>query len=323
MTTGTQNKDSFICNLCPRRYNAIRTPEGGQGYCKMPSTMYVARAALHYYEEPIISGLPENREKRETEGKPHGSGTVFFTGCSLGCVFCQNYKISHEKYGAPISPEQLAQVFQNLQDQGALNINLVNPSHYVHGIREALKIYRANPNHLPIVYNTSGYDRVETLKSLDGLVDIYLPDLKYMNGQMAKVYSDAEDYFEVASKAIQEMFRQVGEPKINSDGIMTSGVVVRHLILPKDRGDTLDVIDYLASTYGDNIVISVMSQYTPLGRVCDYPEINRPISKFEYLKVAKYLEEHGTDRMFYQDMASATDEYVPDFDLTGIPVETK
>lgn len=317
MTIGV-NKENFICNLCPRRCNASRTSEGGQGYCKMPATIYVARAALHYYEEPIISGNPEDREKREAERKPHGSGTVFFSGCSLGCVFCQNYKISHERYGAPIKPEQLAKVFCNLQKQGALNINLVNPSHYVHGIREALKIYRSNPNHLPIVYNTSGYDRVETLRSLEGLVDIYLPDLKYINSNMAKLYSDAEDYFEVASKAIEEMFRQVGEPKINLDGIMTSGVVVRHLVLPKDRGDTLDCIDYLASTYGNKIVLSIMSQYIPLGRACDYPEINRPISKFEHLKVAKYLEEHGTDMMFYQEMASATEEYVPDFDLTGI-----
>ncbi|MBR2902491.1 MAG: radical SAM protein [Clostridia bacterium] len=312
------NPDSFICDLCPRRCHALRTPEGGEGYCKMPSVIYAARAALHYYEEPVISGDPDQREEREAQGLPHGSGTVFFSGCSLNCVFCQNYSISHMRKGAAITPERLAEIFCELQDQGANNINLVNPTHYVHGIREALRIYRSRPDHLPVVYNTSGYDRVETLRSLEGLIDIYLPDMKYVSSQLAQRYSDAGDYFEVAVAAIAEMYRQVGKPRFNQSEIMTSGVIVRHLVLPHDRGDTLDVIDYIASTYGDNVVLSIMSQYTPLGRAAEFPEINRPISTFEYLKVARYLEEHGTDMMYYQERSSVGTEFVPEFDLTGI-----
>lgn len=312
------NPDSFICDLCPRRCHALRTPEGGEGYCKMPSVIYAARAALHYYEEPVISGDPDQREEREDQGLPHGSGTVFFSGCSLNCVFCQNYSISHMRKGAAITPERLAEIFCELQDQGANNINLVNPTHYVHGIREALRIYRSRPDHLPVVYNTSGYDRVETLRSLEGLIDIYLPDMKYVSSQLAQRYSDAGDYFEVAVAAIAEMYRQVGKPRFNQSEIMTSGVIVRHLVLPHDRGDTLDVIDYIASTYGDNVVLSIMSQYTPLGRAAEFPEINRPISTFEYLKVARYLEEHGTDMMYYQERSSVGTEFVPEFDLTGI-----
>ncbi len=301
--------DMFLCEMCPRRCRAVRTPTEGRGLCGMPSTLYVARAALHYYEEPIISG---------EQGKPRGSGTVFFSGCSLKCVFCQNYGISHDRFGTPITVERLAEIFAELQARGALNINLVNPTHYALQIAEALRIYRQSPDHLPVVYNTGGYDRVETLRALEGLIDIYLPDLKYVSDDLAQRYSGVTDYFEVASRAIDEMFRQVGEPVLNGDGILQRGVVVRHLALPHDMGDTLDAVDYITSKYGNGVYLSVMAQYVPMGRAEEFPEINRRLSVFEYTKIKRYLEARGTERTYFQEMCSAERDFVPDFDLTGV-----
>ena len=303
-------KDSFYCEMCPRRCRALRTPTEGQGVCGMPSAVYAARAALHYYEEPVISGLSEEAEAKRRTGKRVGSGTVFFSGCSLKCVFCQNYSISHGRFGALVTMSRLAEIFRELQDAGALNINLVNPTHYALQIADALRDYRSAPDHLPVVYNTGGYDRVETLRAMEGLIDIYLPDLKYVNDDLAMRYSGASDYFEVASAAIEEMYRQVGPPVTDPDGILLRGVVVRHLALPHDMGDTLDAVDYISSKYGDSVYLSVMAQYVPMGRASEFPEINRKISDFEYLRIRRYLEERGTGRMFFQERCSATEEMI-------------
>lgn len=291
------------CILCPRKCHANR--EAGQtGFCGMPSSIYVARASLHMWEEPCISGA-------------RGSGTVFFTGCNLKCVFCQNYRIAVEQTGKKISVEQLAELFLMLQEKGAHNINLVTPSHYIPGIVQALRLAKDRGLILPIVYNTSGYDSVSSLAMLDGLVDIYLPDFKYVSGELSRRYSHAADYFEVAKASLAEMYRQVGT-SVFRDDMLEKGVVVRHLVLPGCTEDSKAVIRYLYETYGDNIYISIMNQYTPLSHVAAYPEINRKVTSEEYDEVVDFAIELGVEHGFIQEGDTAEESFIPEFDFTGL-----
>ena len=290
------------CRLCPRECGADRTGEG-RGRCGGGSLPRVARAALLQWEEPCISGS-------------RGSGTVFFSGCPLGCCFCQNREISVGNFGREISVRRLSEIFLELRDQGAHNINLVSPTQYAPWIAEALREVRGELK-IPVVWNTGGYERVEALRQMEGLVDIYLPDLKYRSGELAQRYSGAADYFERASQAILEMFRQVGEIRMGEDGILEKGVVIRHLCLPGARKDSMAVLDWIAGNLPrDGILISLMSQYTPY-RTLPHKELNRRISTFEYNTVVDHALELGLDG-FMQERSSAKEEYTPPFDLEGI-----
>lgn len=252
------------CKLCPRNCGANRL-NGKRGFCGAGDKIRVARAALHYWEEPCISG-------------DIGSGTVFFSHCTLKCVFCQNYNISQCEWGKEIYIERLAEIFIELQEKGALNINLVTPTHYVAQIIEAIKIAKSNGLKLPIIYNSSGYEKVETIKLLKGYIDVYLPDMKYFDTKYSSKYSKAKDYFKYAKEAIDEMVNQVGEVKFDENGIVQSGVIIRHLMLPGLLFDSKKIIDYIYNTYGDKVYISIMNQYTPLDNVKKYPEINKPLN---------------------------------------------
>ena len=292
----------MICRLCPRNCGAVRTETSGAGYCRMPEAPVLARAALHMWEEPPISG--EN-----------GSGTVFFSGCSLGCVFCQNEKISHQDFGKPVTLERLGEICDGLIAQGAHNINFVNPTHYAHVVRALLENH---PLPVPAVWNTGGYDRVETLKSLDGLVDIYLPDLKYLDGGTAKRYSAAADYPEAAQAAIREMVRQTGPVQFGEDGLLKRGVIIRHLILPGQVAQAKAVMDWVAREFEPGTVLfSLMSQYTPWGDLSACPELNRRLRRGEMASAIAYMENLSLPG-FCQERTSAREEYTPPFDLTGI-----
>lgn len=293
------------CRLCPRNCGSDRTKDISAGYCGMTEDIYVARAALHMWEEPCISGA-------------EGSGTVFFSGCTLRCVFCQNFDIAAGKAGKRITLERLVEIFLELQEKGANNINLVTPTHYILQIAVAIKSARTRGLIIPIVYNTGGYERVESLKLLDGLVDIYLPDFKYVNPAISKKYSQAADYFEVAAKALGEMYRQVGKPQFNEKGIMTKGIIVRHLLLPGYAEDSKNVIKYLYTTYKDNIYISIMNQYTPLSQVKNYPEINRKVTVKEYDEVVDYAVEIGVTNGFVQEEGTSDESFIPAFDYEGV-----
>ncbi len=266
----------------------------------MPLLPKVARAALHFWEEPVISGK-------------NGSGTVFFSGCSLSCVYCQNYEISQKSFGKAISYERLAEIFCELEQKGAHNINLVNPTHYALAIKKALDIYKPK---IPIVYNSGGYDNVETLKMLEGYIDIYLLDLKYLDNGRAKLYSLAEDYPEVAQKAIKEAIRQQPECVINN-GIMQKGVIIRHLILPQGTNEAINVFDWVRENAPQSY-FSIMSQYTPFAKALEMPIINRKITNREYEKVLNYITEFDCDKVFMQEKSSADEEYIPPFDLSGV-----
>lgn len=289
----------MICNQCPRRCNVDR--ENALGYCKAPNAYKLARASLHFWEEPCISGKS-------------GSGAVFFSGCNLGCVFCQNYEISHKCKGVEVSEERLIRIFEHLVDEGANNINLVNPTHYAVQLAHTLKKYKPP---VPVVYNTSGYDSVDTLKLLDGLVDIYLPDFKYMRNDKALRYSRAEDYPQFAMPALMEMKRQVGNDVFDENGIMKRGMIIRHLVLPGNTNSAIQALDYLAENFADTY-ISVMAQYVPCTDLSEYKEINRKITKREYDKVVNHILELGLEKVFLQKLESATEDYIPDFDLSGV-----
>ena len=286
------------CNLCPRKCNIER--HNLKGFCKMPLLPKVARAALHLWEEPIISG---NK----------GSGTVFFSGCSLRCIYCQNYEISRGNIGKEISVSRLAEIFKELEDQGAHNINLVSPTHYVHAIIEALKIYRPQ---IPIVYNSSGYESVETLKLLKDYVDIYLIDFKYTDSAKADEYSQAPDYPEVAKEAINECYRQ--QPQcILKDGILQKGVIVRHLVLPQNTKTAIEVFDWVReNTQG--AYFSLMSQYLPFGDALNHKALGRKITRREYEKVVDYICEFDYPNVFIQERESSNEKFIPLFDLKGV-----
>lgn len=291
------------CTLCPRNCHADRT-HGQSGYCSMPDSVLVARASLHMWEEPCISGS-------------NGSGTVFFTGCNLKCVFCQNHEIAIGQKGKELSVSQLSDLFFMLEEKGAHNINLVTPSHYIPSIVSALTDAIQRGLAIPIVYNTSGYDSVESLAMLDGLVDIYLPDFKYVSSKLSLRYSHAADYFEVAKKALAEMYRQVKDP-VFQDDMMQKGIIVRHLLLPDCKEDSKAVIRYLYETYHDHIFISIMNQYTPLPHVSAYPEINRKVTEAEYDEVVDFAIELGVEQGFIQEGDTASESFIPAFDFTGL-----
>jgi len=292
----------MVCNLCPRMCGAIRTADRGEGYCRMPEMPVLARAALHHWEEPPISGT-------------RGSGTIFFSGCSLGCVFCQNEEISHKDYGKPVSVNRLAEICDELVKQGAHNINFVTPTHYAHVIEELLDTH---PISIPVVWNSGGYERTQTLRALDGKVDIYLPDLKYLDSGAAERYSTAADYPQVATDAIREMVRQVGKCQFGQDGLLKKGVIIRHLLLPNQLAGAKEVMDWVAREFAPGTVLfSLMSQYTPWGRAGAFPEIDRKLRKSEIRAAQQYMDALGLDG-FVQDSESAKREYTPVFDLTGI-----
>ncbi len=309
------------CNLCPRNCDVIRSLGRG-GVCGMTgSQIYVARAALHMWEEPCISGNT-------------GSGTVFFSGCPLRCVYCQNSTIAHGKIGKPISIERLAEIFLELQEQGAANINLVTPTHYTPEIVEAVKAGKEKGLILPIIYNCSGYEKVETLKLLEGIVDVYLTDFKYMEEEVAKRYSHAEDYPEIAKQALREMVRQQPRPVFSeekregqiqesSSGVqnfdmMQKGVIVRHLLLPNHLRNAKKVVKYVYETYGNQVYISLLNQYTPLPQVSDLPELNRKVTKREYNSLVDYAINLGVEQGFIQEGEAAAESFIPAFNYEGV-----
>ncbi|NBI10703.1 radical SAM protein [Colidextribacter sp. OB.20] len=292
----------MICNLCPRRCGAERTETAGAGYCRMSEMPVLARAALHVWEEPPISGT-------------RGSGTVFFSGCSLGCVFCQNERISHQDFGKTVTLDRLRAICQELIAQGAHNLNFVNPTHYAHVLAALLEDWHPP---IPVVFNTGGYDRVETLRRLEGKVDIYLPDLKYLDGETARRYSAAPDYPEVARAAIREMVRQTGPCRFDDNGLLLRGTVIRHLILPGQVSQAKAVMDWAAREFAPGTVLfSLMSQYTPWGDLSACPELDRRLRPGEMRAAREYMENLGLAG-FTQERTSAKEEYTPPFDLTGI-----
>ncbi|MBE6727082.1 MAG: 4Fe-4S cluster-binding domain-containing protein [Ruminococcaceae bacterium] len=290
------------CNLCPRRCNAERyEAENINGYCKMPLQAVVARAALHFWEEPCISGTK-------------GSGTVFFSGCTLSCIYCQNEDISQKHFGKAVSAKRLAEIFRELEALGAHNINLVTPTHYALAIKQALDIYRPN---IPIVWNSSGYENVSTLKMLEGYIDIYLMDLKYVTNSRAQEYSDAPDYPQNAKKAILECYSKAGECVFDENGVMKKGVIIRHLILPQGTGEAIAVFDWVRENV-PNAYFSIMSQYLPYGKAKQHRIIGRKITSREYEKVLSYIYNTGFENCYIQEKSSANEVFIPPFDLTGI-----
>ena len=298
-----ENNENLLreCRLCPRGCKVNRL-NGEVGFCGAGEKAKIARAALHFWEEPCISG-------------DEGSGTVFFSCCNMKCVYCQNYGISTLNRGMEVSADELAERFLDLQKGGANNINLVTPTHYIPQIIESLNIAREKGLKLPIVYNCGGYESVEALRLLSGYIDIYMPDMKYYKDEYAVGFSSAPNYFEIAQKAIAEMFSQVGKPQFNENGIMQKGVIVRHMMLPGLMFDTKRIIDYLYETYGDDIYISLMSQYTPMPNVAGIEKLDRRIPAEYYEAMVDYCAEKGIRNAFIQEGSSATESFIPDFNL--------
>ncbi len=297
------------CTLCPRRCGADRAA-GEKGRCHTSETILVARAALHYWEEPCLSGQ-------------EGSGAVFFSGCPLGCIYCQNREISRGEAGLPVTIGRLSKIFLELQDQNANNINLVTAGHYLPQVCEALRLAKQDGLCIPVVWNSSAYETVEALKMLQGLVDVYLPDLKYLSPELAARYSHAPDYPEVAREAIGEMVRQQPVPRFDSSGRMTAGVIVRHLLLPGHVREAKKVLQYLHETYKDQIYISIMSQYTPpdvklVPEIADDPLICRKVTRREYERLLAYATQIGISQGFYQEGETAEESFIPPFDGTGV-----
>ncbi len=289
------------CNLCPRECDVDRSLK--LGFCGATNEIKIARASLHHWEEPCISGS-------------NGSGTIFFSCCTLKCCFCQNYKISCENFGKEISVEKLADIMLSLEQKGAHNINLVTATHYADKVIRALDLCRHKLK-IPIVFNCGGYEKVDTIKMLDGYIDVFLPDLKYFDDSIAIKYSSAPNYFTISTSAILQMFKQTGKYKIE-DNLIKSGVIIRHLVLPTHRKDSLKVLDWITQNFNtDDILISLMSQYTPYRENKNFEELNRRISTFEYNNVVDQALTLGL-KGFMQERSSAKEEYTPDFDLSGI-----
>lgn len=290
------------CRLCPRDCGSRRA-QGERGFCGQDERIFLARAALHFWEEPCLSGTK-------------GSGTVFFSGCNLRCVFCQNRPVARGEAGREVSRERLAEIYLELQEKGAHNINLVTPSHYVPAIVRSLREARQAGLHIPVVYNTSAYEKPETLRMLEGEINIFLPDFKYWDEELSLRYSQAQDYREWARKALEEMVRQAGEPVFDEEGLMQSGVIVRHLLLPGCLGDAKKVLRYLHTTYGDHIYISLMNQYTPMPGVPE--ELARRVSRREYEELVDYALRIGITRGFMQEGPTAEESFIPAFDCEGV-----
>lgn len=292
----------MICNLCPRKCGALRDETHGEGFCQMPALPVCARAALHLWEEPCLSGKT-------------GAGTVFFSGCTLGCVFCQNRSISRENFGKTLTEDELYAAFQRLAGQGAACIELVTPTQFTHVLSKVLE--RPVPNSLPVVWNSGGYERPEVLHPLEGKVDVYLPDLKYVTPSLAAKYSGAEDYPEAAKAAILEMYRQRGPARLE-DGLLKSGVLIRHLILPGQVSEAKRVMDWVADTFAPGTVLfSLMAQYTPVGELDGFPELQRPLRASELRAAKAYMENLGLAG-YVQELESCGEGFIPAFDLTGL-----
>ncbi|PWH15300.1 MAG: radical SAM protein [Ardenticatenia bacterium] len=291
------------CTLCPRQCGVDR--HAARGYCGAGAAVRVAKAFRHPWEEPCLSG-------------ERGSGTVFFTGCNLRCLYCQNYPISHQGVGKEISVARLSAIFLELEAQGAHNINLVTPTPYVPHIVQAIQAARREGLRIPIVYNTGGYERVETLRQLEGWVDVYLPDLKYCDARLSARWSGAPDYFTYATAAIQEMWRQVGEPVFDAHGMLRRGLMIRHLTLPGALEDSQRVVDWVLDNLPRGVYLNLMAQYTPLGRAPEYPELATRVPREQYEALVAYALERGLECGFIQEMDSASPEYVPAFDLEGV-----
>jgi len=287
------------CNLCPRNCNVDRAL-GELGFCKASENMKIAKYCLHHWEEPPISGK-------------NGSGTIFFSYCNLQCVFCQNYDISTNHLGYEISIDDFVSICLELQKNDANNINLVTPTHYINQIKEGLIKAKKQGLTIPIVYNTSSYENVEALKELNGLIDIYLADLKYFNDQYARRYSTCFNYFKYATLAIEEMYKQVGKPRFNKRGLMEKGLIVRHLMLPELLEDSKKIINYLYDKYHDNIYISIMNQYTPLKYVESIPELNKKVSVDDYDELVDYAYDLGIRNAFIQEGETQKESFIPDF----------
>ena len=292
------------CMLCPRQCQ-IKREEGKRGFCGESDLVRLSRAALHMWEEPCISGK-------------EGSGAVFFSGCSLGCAFCQNRTISKGQSGKVITVEHLAELFLDLQAQKANNINLVTAGHFLPQVREALILAKEQGLTIPVVYNSSGYEKAEMLRYLEGLVDIYLPDLKYLEADLAGKYSHAKDYPEVAMKALEEMVRQVRTPEFDERGMMKKGVIVRHLLLPGHVRNSKKVLEYLYGTYGDQIYISLMNQYTPMPAMKDDPQLSRKVTDREYDRLLDHAISFGVTNCFIQEGETAKESFIPEFDGEGV-----
>ncbi len=290
------------CKLCPRKCGADRSMS--VGFCEMMSKTMIAKACLHKWEEPCISWK-------------NGAGTIFFSGCNLHCCFCQNSIISNDNFGVEITVNRLSDIFLELQDKGADNIELVTPTHFLPDIISSLDKTKHKLN-IPVVYNCGGYELTETINLLEGYIDIYLPDIKYMSSELSAKYSNAPDYFEYASKAVLAMIKQIGSLKFNSDGGMLKGTIIRHLVMPGMRHDSIKLIEWISeNTSPDNVLVSIMNQYTPFDFIPnEFNEIKRKVTKMEYNSVVKRASELGING-FTQNASSATAEYTPDFDLTG------
>lgn len=291
----------MVCRLCPRRCGAVRSAQGGSGLCRMPESPVVARAALHRWEEPPISGV-------------RGSGTVFFSGCALSCLFCQNEEISQRDVGRAVSLERLREICQRLLDQGAHNLNFVNPTHFAHVLARLLE----RPFSAPVIYNSGGYERVETLRALEGKVDVYLPDLKYLSPGLARECSGAEDYPAFAEAAVLEMARQTGRPVFDEDGLLLRGTVIRHLILPGHVAEAKAVMDWVARHFAPGeVLFSLMSQYTPFGRARAVPGLDRALRASEARAARDYMAALGLEG-FVQEGGAARESFIPAFDFTGL-----
>lgn len=291
------------CELCPRKCHINRNIN--KGICSNTSTLKVARSALHYFEEPSISGT-------------NGSGTIFFSGCNLKCCYCQNKEISNDNFGINISVERLSELMLELQAKKASNINLVTPTHFVPSIIEAIKLARANGLSIPIVYNTSGYESINTIKLLTGYVDIYLTDFKYFDNKLGEDLSKVKNYFEVASLALEEMYKQVGINKFASNGMMTKGIIVRCLVLPTKGTDTKKIINYLYKKYQDNIYLSIMNQYTPVNHSDTFSFLNDKVSDKEYDDIINYALDLGVKNAYIQEGETQDESFIPPFDLEGL-----
>jgi len=296
--------DLTACRLCPRECGINRT-SGEVGYCRETDSIRAGRAHLHQWEEPCLSGT-------------NGSGTVFFSGCNMGCIFCQNGQISHKGAGIEITPQRLCEIFFELKSKGAHNINLVTAGHFLPKILKAAESAKSQGIGIPFVYNSSGYEKADAIKRCEGLIDIYLPDFKYIKEESAKKYSKAPDYPQIAKACIKEMVRQKPACTFDADGMMKSGVIVRHLLLPKHLAESKKIIKYLHETYGDSIYISIMSQYTPVGNMEKFPELTRTVSEKEYDALVDYAVDIGVENAFIQEGTSASESFIPDFCGEGI-----
>ncbi len=293
--------DLTKCEICPHRCGVNRT-EHEIGRCKSTDKIKIGLYSIHHFEEPCISGK-------------HGSGTVFFSNCNLNCVYCQNYEISQQGKGKEISIEELADIFIKQQNQQAENINLVTPTSYALQIIEAIKMAKKQGLHIPIIYNTNGYENIETLKLLEGYIDVYLPDLKYYDNEIGKKYSKIDNYFEIATKAIQEMYRQVGSPKFNNQGMIEKGVMIRHLVLPNNIDNSKKILKWLKENMDEEVYIDIMAQYFPTYKAKEMKDLNRNLTKEEYQEIENYVYDLDIQNGYMQELGEHEEEYVPKWDV--------